>query len=126
MHPLRRVTLPQTKEVIKHLVPPQVLQKNNRIALEEGNAVFDFANSPGFAILLRDVKLKKEELFATWTKAPNKEQAEVARIKAQVWDQVIEMCGRYLQDRENAEKSIRNKTKSKDLNPQGDVTPEQG
>lgn len=124
MHPLRKIRLPDIKNEIKDLIPTKVLLKNHRIALEEGNKVFDFANSPGFAILLRDIKQKIDQLKSSWLKAPDKEQAEIFRIKGQVWDEVIVMCGRYLQNREVAEKALRNKKKI--YSPQGEVTSDQG
>lgn len=123
MHALRKVTIPNVKHIVKDLIPTKTLLKNHRIALEEGNKVFDFANSPGFAILLRDIKQKVNDLHSQWTKAPDKDSAEIFRIKGQVWDEVIVMVGRYLQDREAAVKSLRNKKKV--YSPQGEVSSEQ-
>lgn len=116
--------VPNTKQIVRELLPTKTLLKNHRIALEEGNKIFDFANSPGFAILLRDIKKKIDDLRHDWLRAESKEKAEIFRIKGQVWDEVIIMVGRYLQDREAAEKALKNK--KKDFSPQGEVTSEQG
>ena len=123
MHPLRRVHTPSGIESVKKLLPTKVLAKNHRIALEEGNQIFDFCNSPGFAILSRDIKNTLNELNAGWVNAKSKEEAENLRIKAQTWHEVITMIGRYLQDRESAEKALRKK--KSDFSPQGDVSSEQ-
>lgn len=123
MHPLRKVHTPSGKESVRELLPKKTLAKNHRIALEEGTKVFDFANSPGFAILSRDIKSKLDELNKAWLKANNKEEAENLRIKAQTWHEVVEMISRYLQDKESAEKALRKK--STDFSPQGEVSSEQ-
>jgi len=123
MHPLRKVHTPSGQESVKELIPKKVVAKNHRIALEEGTKVFDFCNSPGFAILSRDVKGKLDELNKAWLGSKTKEEAENLRIKAQTWHEVIEMLARYLQDKESAEKALRRKPN--DLSPQGEVSSEQ-
>lgn len=120
---MRRVTTPAGKESVKRLIPTKVMAKNHRIALQEGNAVFNFCNSPGFAIVSRDIKKKMDDLTNALISEVNRDKAEVLRIKAQTWKEVITMFARYLQDREAAEKTIlRKKT---DFSPQGEVSPEQ-
>ena len=123
MHPMRKVHTPSGQEGVRELLPKKVIAKNHKIALEEGNKVFDFCNSPGFAILSRDIKAKVSELNKAWVNAASKDDAENLRIKAQTWHEVIAMIGRYLQDRESAEKAL---TKKKsDFSPQGEVSSEQ-
>lgn len=123
MHPMRKVHTPVGKESVRQLLPKKVLAKNHSIVLKEGNAVFDFCNSLGFAIVSRDIKQKLESLNKSWTDAKNKDEAENFRIKAQTWKEVITMFARYLQDREAAEKALQQKKKN--FSPQGEVSSEQ-
>ena len=123
MHPLRRVHTTAGKESVKRLIPVKTMAKNHRIALQEGNAVFDFCNSTGFAIVSRDIKKKLDESTSSLIAETDRDKAEVFRIRAQTWKEVITMFARYLQDRESAEKALIRKKKV--LSPQGEVSSEQ-
>ncbi len=115
MHPLRTITK-QVLSNVKFNAAKIKPYKDHRVALKEGTQVAQTVSTPGFKLILDDIKDEIAKIAEQWMDEKDKVKQEELRFKALAYKEVLKKFDKYLMKRDIARKAIRQK--KQDLEPQ--------